>query len=284
MRNFMVMGLSALIFTISTTSADARRGGGGGWYEDLEFVADTEYPGLSLCHLVKHQSFLGIPLTTESIGYALAENKCDADSFYHFDAADMKEAQADGVIDRFIPIEPSISSGQQIGNYAWYAVVALVLGAFAFSKIRRFLPSSGGRNRGTAPAQQPKGINPHVSEVILHAMCKVAKADGFADAREIAVIRNVYNQLTGEEIAQHLVTARLDTITGHENHETLNQLGAGLSPEERQLMMQASLMVAVADGEIQREEHGLVMSMAKMLRISGDELRGMLAQIAPRTA
>lgn len=266
MKTFLTAAIAASILTLSATSAEARRGASG-WEEQLHFVAETQIQGVSLCHLVKRRTVFFIPLTTESLGYGLAENKCDTDSYMPLTAEDMAAAQADGIIDASLPAVPEISTAQAIGNYLIYGLLGIGGLALVVSMI-------GGRKG------RKSKVSPTLHRAMLNAMCTMANADGVADPREVEVIHNIYARLTGTELAAQNVLDFMNEMAADPQGQQLASETANFSAEERHLIMRASLMVACADGEMQEEEHGVIMSHARALRVSGDDLRTMLGQLS----
>ena len=271
MKPFLITALAAGILATTATASEARRGTSG-WVEQLQFVADTQIQGLSLCHLVKRRTVFFIPISTESLGYGLAENNCDTESYYPLSKEEMIAAQADGVIDAKLPSEPSLSTGQQLGNYLLYGLLGLGALAFVASKI-------GGRS-----GKRRKKVSPTLHKAMLNAMCAMANADGVADPREIEVIRSIYAQLTGAALDAKVVLDYLNEMAADPTGQQLATETASFSLEERHLIMKASLMVACADGEMQQQEHGVIMTHARALKVSGDDLRAMLSQLSPTPA
>ncbi len=95
-----VAATAAAVSLLSAFPAEARRGGGGSSSQKMLFVADTEIvidgKPHTLCHLVEDSGVLFVPLFRTLEGYALAENRCDTDSYYALEPADIADAKAQG--------------------------------------------------------------------------------------------------------------------------------------------------------------------------------------------
>lgn len=273
MKRFALIGLTAAIFALSTTKAEARVG----WTEDLDFVAETTIPGLSLCHLVKHRTVLFMNVTTESLSYAMAENKCEDDSYYLVGRAELIMAKREGVIPANIPDDPSITRAQAGRNYLIYGVGALAVLAFIVAK----LGSLFGRRRNK------KTGNDTVVRM-LAAMCHVAKADGQIAQGEVATIIQTIHRITGQTLSVDQVTHMIQSSEVSMDLGDLRALGNGLNARDRAKVLEAAMSVAVADGEIAAQEFNYITDLARGLEIKGDEFRIMLRQIAgnmaPQTA
>lgn len=270
MKQVILACLGGIILCLSTTPADARRGDGG-WSEELQFVTTTDIAGLSLCHLVKRRTVIGIPLNTSSLGYTLAANKCDADAYWDFTAQEMVIAQANGLIDPAIPTTPAISTAQALGNRRIYGLGGVGIGVLIFLCAKLRASKHWGRRKTNAPSS--------LHFAILDAMCKTAKANGVIDPGEVVTIQNVYAKLTGKTLRGEEITSVLENIPAAINVAELESAGKALSGSERLMVVKASLMVAVSDGEIRQPEHITVVSLARALKVSGDEFRAMLAQM-----
>jgi hypothetical protein len=270
-RTHLKIGLMSACLALSSAPVHAAQTQEG-WRQTLSFVADTAIENKSLCHLVRQNTLLGLPWLSESMGYVLAENACVSDSFEAITPEQFAAAQAEGLIAASVPAVPHFSLLQSAGRYTFFSLGGLLV--LALLVFRTF-----GR-RGPKPAGGITRISPAVAGSVLEAMCRIAKVNGTAGFDEIAIVRNVYTYLTGQDVEESAIESMLLAIPLPVEPDDLESLAEGLNKKEKRLMMRATLMVAVARGRIAEREHNLVTSLADKLRISGNDMRQMLTQIA----
>lgn len=263
-----------LLTTALATPAEARRGAIE-TTQDLHFIAETQIPGdngmLSLCHLVEDMRTVFVTIHRTSQGYALAENRCEVESYYELDMASLKEAQGLGLIDPNIPLEPKISIGRTIGNFAWYGVMGVgvltLMGGFFFRKDKK--KRIAGHKISNAKREQ-------LLAAITDVMCYVAFVDGQVDQTEIQTIADIYRKLTNTPIKKELLAAK---FTQMPDKLDLAHLAEVFTGNEREILLHAAMMVAVADGRIDQAEYTFVCDLARAFDLSGDHIRAVLTQL-----
>lgn len=264
--------LALTLLALSTTAAEARRGGGvSGWYEDLHFVAETQIPGEALCHLVKRHHVFWLPITTESRGYALAENRCDAESYAPLEAADIQWMRETGIIAADIPDVPAVSMNSKIQNWLVYGVGALLVLVAIFAK--GYLALGGGTRR--RQRKVGKQVVP-----MLAAMCHVAKCDGEIAQGEVATIQMIVKRITGRNVTAEQVMEMINATEDNFSLSDYAALGQDLDIVTREAIFEAALTVAVSDGKLDPAEYNVVRDLATGLQISGDTFRATLRSIA----
>ncbi len=137
--------MAALTTVITVTAAEARVFGS---RDTLEFVDYTSMLGegsapLSLCHVTSDQYIMFFPVYTTSLGYALAENECDANKYTLLGEDDLATEMAAGRLPSTLPPAPELSGGTVMKNNIVKAVLALIVlvggGYFARRKYREVM-------------------------------------------------------------------------------------------------------------------------------------------------
>ena len=270
MKHLIRACIAALALSLVASAAHAKRAGSS-WEEQLLFVSETNYMDLSLCHLVKVSSIFMVTLNTKSLGYALAENECDADSFYPFDAEEMREAQAEGIIPAHLPVVPELTPAQERRNMLTYVLVGLGLVLAAMKKFG--LSPRFGKKRPKVAATSD------MRHALLTAMCAVARADGHIASSEVEQIRAIYKSLTRKTLSRDDVSEFIrESIRGTDAH-ILSAQAEAMSPQDRELILRAGLMVAHADGAIHKEEWTLLSTHAQALQMPITALKQMVQQL-----
>jgi len=255
----LAIGLSA-----TATQADARAT----WGQDLRFVADTKIPGtqgtMSLCHHVDYMDILFVPVYTTMLGYALSNSGCEGDTFRTVTAAEVTAMKASGLIPADVVSDPNPSILDRIWGHAW-----LILGALGLLKV-----GIGALKGGKGRSGKPDMLAIHS----LVAMSQVAIADGRIDDSEVQQIANILTRLTGKSYVPSQVTELLSQL--NPSSSDLDQIGQDLSEKDRQIVLEAALNIAVADGEIHPNEYAVVSELAQRMRIGADQFRSALARIS----
>jgi len=249
MRQLLKMPAFGLCLVVASP-ADAAFGR---WGTDLRFVADTTIPAndgqaISLCHLVDTVEILFVPVYTVVEGYALAKDNCTSDTYGDLSNAQLASLKADGLVAADIPDTPQLNPTQFAWGHAWLIVGALALVFRGFM----FLTSRNGRSRR-------KNVPDALATHALIAMSQVAVADGHIDQSEIKSI---------SALLTRLAPSRAD----------LAQVGQDLSQNDRQIVLEAALSIAVSDGEIHPSEYAVVSDLAQQMAIGADQFRTTLAR------
>lgn len=257
------IALALSLMSIATT-AEAR----GRYGEDLRFVAVTSIPGggpIALCHLVDFMDALFIPVYTTVQSYALSNDGCTGETFRPLTTENFISLQEAGMIPDALPATPKLSIRDMIAGHAW-----LILGGLGVAL--KGLTLIAGRRR-SKPAQ-PDTLAIHS----LVAMSQVAVADGHIEDRELNQISHILTRLTGQAYAPAQVADLLSRL--NPSPSDLAQVGEDLSENDRQIVLEAALNVAVADGEIHPSEYAIVSDLAHRMRIGAEPFRRALARIS----
>ncbi|AKS45022.1 Tellurite resistance protein TerB [Octadecabacter temperatus] len=266
MRKFLP--IIALSFGLTTTAstADAYIVSG----EDLRFVAETSLPGqagepVSLCHLVDFTNALFVPVYTSVQSYALSPDGCVGDSYRALSAEQFSAMQASGLLPAELPEAPRATIKDLLWGHAWLIVAAI---GILFSALIAF------RDRKPRKAKTPDALAIHS----LVAMSQVAIADGRIDDAEVQQISSILTRLTGTSYAPQQVMELLSRL--NPSPSDIDQIGEGLSDGDRQIVLEAALNIAVADGEIHPSEYAVVSDLAQRMRIGADQFRSAMARIS----
>lgn len=265
---------AALFFTASSAEAGIPYGS----YEELTFVAETGVYApsgdttLSLCRISTkhHVGFIGF--WRNDAAYVLSESQCLEDGFYRISQEDMTAYQETGLIAPEVPAAPTLTAQEIATGFSGTFLLVLALFFKAAIELREFV--SRRRRTGSNTA----AIN------TLAAMCHIAKADGEIDPAEIEMIGAVIFDKTGRQFSIQQIAQMIELTEDTLDPEDYAGFGEGLTEHERERLIEAALIVAVADGEIHPAEHSLMMNLARGLNIPAAKFRKALQSVAEELA
>ncbi len=272
MYKFFKFTAAALAISTATTAHAspliAQRGA------DLRFVEHTSIPTdgnsgavISLCHLTDSLRVFFIPAYTVTNAYALSNSGCAGQMYSDLSGEHLQDLQAAGMVNTTLPVEPKATIVQQVWGHAWMFILPLLL---AF-KLGTWLKA---RSQKTKRATLPDALVIHS----LVAMSQVAVADGQIDQTEIQHIAHILTRLTGHAYSTEQVADLLNRL--NPSASDLAQVGQDLTENDRQIVLEAALNIAVADGEIQPSEYEVVSALAQRMMIGADQFRSALRRIA----
>lgn len=268
MRKLLTMSALALA-VVAATPAHA---GAGRWGTDLKFVADTTIPSngtqtIAVCHVVDFMQVLFVPVYTIVDGYALSNDGCTGDMYRELSNEHLADLKAAGMVPNDVPETPQVSLAQLAWGHAW-----LIAGALGVMLRALGFLMQGGRRHSKNSAPDTLAIHSLV------AMSQVAIADGTIDEREIKQISSILTRLTGRGYSMEQVSDLLTHLNPSPND--LDQVGQDLSEADRQIVLEAALNIAVADGEIHPNEYAVVSDLAQRMRVGADQFRSALNRIS----
>lgn len=269
MRKILTMIALSLGLTAAATTADAYVSYG----EDLRFVADTTVPNsngvgtVALCHLVDHAKLFFVPVYTIVDSYVLSTDQCASGNYRELSPENFAAMQSANMIPADVPAVPKADLKSLIMGNA-------ILILFGLGIVLKLLSVVFRRGKGPRKAKAPDALAIHS----LVAMSQVAVADGKIDATEIQQIAQILTRLTGRGYDQELVAELLDRL--NPSSSDMEQVGQDLSDKERQIVLEAALNIAVADGEIHPHEYAVVSELAKHMAIGAEQFRGAMARIS----
>lgn len=257
--------------TLSPTLAEARKGGVSGWYEELQFVAPTAMNGVSLCLLVKKSHIFYLPYWTEAKGYGLARNNCDVEEFFGLSSADLASYQANGIISPTVSRTPTLPAQARVMNYGFMGLGgALALAAF-----------SARRRLGGAERQQKKTLA--LQNAMIEVMCAMALADGDVDQNELRVMAAIVQTITGRTITLKEVMQKFQQVN---TSIDFHQMEAVFSHEEHELLLEAAIRIASADGRVDDSEYEFMHDMMTAFNIGDVQMQRIterLSRVATNT-
>jgi uncharacterized membrane protein YebE (DUF533 family) len=269
----------ALGLIFLSTGAEARRGGGGS-EEFMDFVADTTIPPaetggaqVSLCHLIKKHTAIGIPLWYESEGYVLAENRCETESYYSFTAEEFTLAQTLGMIPADVPAEPSISLARKTPMI----ILGLIIAFAILAGIQR--------SRRKKARLAEIGDVPPFAQRMLEVLCHAAKSDGVTDVREVATIATIAEQMTGTRFDAEKINRMITLSEKNLQPAQFTKFAKGLTDAQKDAVMRGALMVLAADGQVGKDEQKFLNGLAGGLAVTQSRFDQIMASMQrPATA
>jgi uncharacterized membrane protein YebE (DUF533 family) len=124
---------------------------------------------------------------------------------------------------------------------------------------------------------------PTDADWILKAMVAVAAADGRLDAREVGLIRKVYEDLTGRPVdVSGVVLAVQAYATKRDALAELAVAAGSMSPETKEEIIRAAYLALLVDQRVAETERKRLNDIAAALRLSEPELEAILAATAPK--
>jgi uncharacterized tellurite resistance protein B-like protein len=114
-------------------------------------------------------------------------------------------------------------------------------------------------------------------------MVAVAAADGRLDAREVGLIRKVYENLTGRPVdVSGVVLAVQAYATKRDALAELAVAAGSMSPETKEEIIRAAYLALLVDQRVAETERKRLNDIAAALRLSEPELEAILAATAPK--
>jgi tellurite resistance protein len=105
---------------------------------------------------------------------------------------------------------------------------------------------------------------------ILQAMVSMAAADGEVQDSEMATVRNLYSQFTGDIVSADEVSAatRACRARSFTFADLLARARGRLTPETRETILKGAYLVVIADGRVGAREHKRLSDFVEALKIS----------------
>lgn len=281
MRLLMMLAAAITITFWTSDQAQARRGAAWGSSETTSLVAETTITAadgqlLSLCHLTKKTHIMFAGIWRSSMGYVLADNRCDTDGYYKVKPGFLAAAKLNGELAQEIPDQPSMSSNEIIsGFWGLGAIGALILFGLVSAKKRNA--------RRALRTSEMTGASPSAIK-ILDAMCHVAKADGRLDAGEVALMADLSHQMTGTAFDSDRIRRMYDLAETKLTPSQYKSFGNGLAEGDKRMVMKAVLLMTGADGDLDKKEMEFVQKLAIGLKIGGEEVKAIFASLSQAPA
>lgn len=238
-----------------------------GYFDGLEFVAETAIPGpdlntMSLCYVTRDLKILGLTLTSDIKGYALADDGCVSEPTRLFTPEQMMTAQSlELVAADILPLARN-DLKRNLQNYGLWAAIALGLVAVIIRRIKSLL---GYDLRGPMRAK--------AASRILSAMCHVGSASGVMASTDLALVSKTARRLTRRNYQTSDLIRVADQVNLNLSPHHYIAFGKGLRDREKDTMMQAVLYVALAGGRMLPAQYQFATALAHGLGMPGEDFR-----------
>ena len=256
-----------LFLAIGLGSPASAFGEGTGYFEDLEYVADTlprfgPERDLALCYTTDDVRFFGYTIFSNISGYALATDACTGEITRRLDPDDMRAAQAAGLLSADLPVVARNDIQRNILNYAVW--IAIIMGLVAVI-IRRVKALLGYDLRGP--------LRRKATQKILRALCHAGHADGIVDGAEIKLIRRTAQRLTRRAFRTAEIVKVADRTKEPLTEQDFVDLGDGLRDGEKDVMMRAVFYITLASGRLLQTEYAFLTGLAHGIGMPGEDFR-----------
>lgn len=237
-----------------------------GMTQELEFVAETQIPGanqknLTLCYATRSFRVLGFALTSDIQRYALSDDNCETE-YRALSVDQMMTAQSLDLIAANIPTIARNSPDRNLRTYGLLTAIGLALFAVVWRRVKSLL------------GYDPDGpMRKKAAMRILSVMCYAAKCDGLVDSKDLTRIRQTAKRLTRRDCSTADIIHIADHVDLDLDANAFIAFGKGLRDREKDLMMQAALLITMADGRMLPPEYEFVTELAHGLGMPGDDFR-----------
>jgi hypothetical protein len=215
-----------------------------GTEEKLTLIGQTSVQSpdgapLALCHYTSTYRIFTLGIWTKVLGYALSDTNCTSNAYYEISDQDFANARTRGQIDSGVPLTARLGFGEILDGFGGLIILVLaglLLAAYKIGAARRIA------SRKAALRATTDGLPGDVKQ-FLDAMCHAALAGGPASNAQITLIADIIGQLTGAPFATARVQTVVDAATSNPDRAVFSRLGAGLSPEDQELLVKAVVSV-----------------------------------------
>ena len=131
------------------------------------------------------------------------------------------------------------------------------------------------------PAQGRREFDAQFETAVKKVLMMMMLADGVIDAAEIETIQEIYEDLTGEFLAEDTIraeAARLEQL-GTTITQELEGMEPMLSPQGKEMVVRAAVLVAASDGVIDESEEVLFDELANALGVTPAHFRGIVDEL-----
>jgi tellurite resistance protein len=120
---------------------------------------------------------------------------------------------------------------------------------------------------------------------VLKAMVAVAGADGRLNAREVGLIRKVYQDETGHSVeVSGIFRAVQAYATTRDVLAELSQVAGSMSAEVKEKIVRAAYLTLLADGRVAGEEFKTLKDIAAALQVSEPQFQAIIEDAERRPA
>lgn len=247
--------------------------------DKMSFVSETEIfeagQPLALCALWSRQHFFYVGYWG-SQKYVLAENNCDADSYFFYTTEEIIEDRVAGIVPASIPNEPQLTIRFVAYCFTIWGAVGLIFliwanGALADrSKLKRRRKLLG-------------DVHPFVERMIA-VMTHAARSDGNISDVEIDLMRKTVSKYSNKPVTDEDILRVINITPKIRTDAQFKDLGRGLDAEGRQQMFYAGLAMISADGVLEKSERKWLSRLGSGLGYKGREIRAIFKELDNQTA
>ncbi|MEX1033120.1 MAG: TerB family tellurite resistance protein [Cellvibrionaceae bacterium] len=129
------------------------------------------------------------------------------------------------------------------------------------------------------PERNAEKIEAEYHLAIKKVMIHILLADGVIDESEMAVVSEIYQKITGNELPRKNVELEIESVQNSKEDLSsyLTKLQGHLNDNGKESVIKAALYVAMADGEFQEEEQTLLLKIGADLGMTKAHLQGVLS-------
>ena len=118
-------------------------------------------------------------------------------------------------------------------------------------------------------------------EAVRLAMLRVMLVDGSVGEAELETAANIFRQVTGEIVSPEQIRADADVVLSGSRRleDALGDVGPHLNVNGRGVVVQAALLVALADGNFGPGEQELLQDMSRAIGLTDEEFRAAIGEV-----
>tara|TARA_R110002096_G_scaffold169222_1_gene340751 strand:+ start:17552 stop:18214 length:663 start_codon:yes stop_codon:yes gene_type:complete len=115
---------------------------------------------------------------------------------------------------------------------------------------------------------------------IKQVMIGMLLADGVIDDSEVAMVLQIYNELTGSELPELELREEITQIQAQQIDclELAKHLAPTLNDNGKEITMKAAYRIAAADGTVDPSEISLLMKIGQALQLSATHVKGIMSE------
>ncbi len=275
MRLILAIPLAALLQFFPTTNAEARGLILYGSQDKLHFVEQTRIPSgngstMALCRYSTKYHLFWTGFFRHVNEYALSDQGCNGDYYYGISSGEFIQAQNDGQISADLPVQPKLSFTEILTGFAGSIVIGIIILFAIYGGVMT--------SRRQKARMEAMGDIPHATKMVIDAMAHMARADGQVDDSEVTTIAEIARDLTGDDLDDSLVRKIVDLAEPNLADGNFVRFGAGLSTDQRRVVLKAVYLVAMSAGEFGADEQKFIGLLMNDLGLSPEMLDDIISE------
>lgn len=202
--------------------------------------------------------------------YALSDQGCNGDYYYGISSGEFIQAQNDGQISADLPVQPKLSFTEILTGFAGSIVIGIIILFAIYGGVMT--------SRRQKARMEAMGDIPHATKMVIDAMAHMARADGQVDDSEVTTIAEIARDLTGDDLDDSLVRKIVDLAEPNLADGNFVRFGAGLSTDQRRVVLKAVYLVAMSAGEFGADEQKFIGLLMNDLGLSPEMLDDIISE------